>query len=115
MQQKLLGCRKPPKTHGKGREAKLAFFRCRYGRSVQPESAVPKGPAALRAAEERMAARLPASRAERAMAEITEGQALWKRFEAQAEADEKSRELHGPSGIAQRKARIAERSWRLDL
>ena len=52
-----------------------------------------------------MAARLPASRAERALAEISEGQAMWQRFEAQAEADEKSRELHGPSGIAQRKER----------
>lgn len=75
----------------------------KYGRSVQPDSGLPNGPAALRAAEERLAARLPASRAERALEEITHGQAMWQKFQEQAEADEKSRELHGPNGVAQRK------------
>eukprot|EP00434_Breviolum_minutum_P010219 symbB.v1.2.009017.t1/scaffold564.1/size186654/11 len=53
--------------------------------------------------EERLAARLPASRAERALEEITHGQAMLQKFQEQAEADEKSKELHGPTGIAQRK------------
>jgi len=75
----------------------------KYGRSVQPDSRHPTGPAALRAAEERLAARLPASRAERALEEITHGQAMLQKFQEQAEADEKSKELHGPTGIAQRK------------
>ncbi|CAE7260101.1 mhkB [Symbiodinium natans] len=75
----------------------------KYGRSVLPESAVPIGPAALRVAEERLATRLPPSRAERALEEIALGQALWKKFQEQAEADEKSKELRGPDGVAQRK------------
>ena len=54
----------------------------RYGRSVQRDSGHPAGPAALRAAEERLAGRLPASRAERALEEITHGQAMWKKFQA---------------------------------
>ncbi|CAJ1366877.1 unnamed protein product, partial [Effrenium voratum] len=75
----------------------------KYGRSVLPDSYCPNGPAALRAAEERLAARLPPSRAEKALEEIASGQAAWKKFQEQADADEQSKELRGPNGVAQRK------------